>query len=183
MIKFNFDVNDNNEIINYKNRGMTLEKEINDSNDYYLENSIALIYKKATPINIVKCQNNKIIEAYFESKSTTDYNGLYKGKYLDFEAKSTNSKTSFPLKNIKDNQVLHAKRVILHGGISFFIIEFALLNKYFILPSKSLFEFIKNNSTSSIPLSYFLKNAYEIKRGFMPPLDYLNVLKLNLDNF
>lgn len=183
MIKFNFDINDKNEIINYKNRGMTLEKEINDSNEYYLTHQIALIYKKPTPINIVKCAKNKITEAYFENKSTTDYNGLYKGKYLDFEAKCTNSKTSFPLKNIKDNQLLHAKRVIYHNGISFFIIEFSLLNRYFILPSKLLFSFLENSSNSSIPLNYFLINAFEIKRGFTPPLDYLKIIDSNLNSF
>ena len=82
------------------NRGMDLENDINESNDYYSEHDIALITKRPTPINIVKVDYSKgakIVDAYFEKQSTTDYNGVYKGKYLDFEAKNTKNKTSFPL--------------------------------------------------------------------------------------
>jgi recombination protein U len=82
--------------IEYGNRGMTLESDINSSNKYYLDNDIALIYKKPTPIKVVKVNyiKNKITEGYYEVPSTTDYNGIYKGKYIDFEAKETKSKTS-----------------------------------------------------------------------------------------
>lgn len=64
--------------INYGNRGMTLESEINDSNKYYLEKDIAVIYKKPTPIKVVKQVNEKITDAYFEKSSTTDYSGYIK---------------------------------------------------------------------------------------------------------
>ena len=63
------------------NRGMDLESDINESNAYYSEHDIALITKRPTPINIVKVDYSKgarIIDAYFEKQSTTDYNGVYK---------------------------------------------------------------------------------------------------------
>ena len=50
----------------YGNRGMTLENELNETNRYYLENNIAVIYKKPTPIKVVKQLNEKIVSAYFE---------------------------------------------------------------------------------------------------------------------
>lgn len=50
-----------------------------------------------------------INEAYFRTPSTTDYNGVYQGYYIDFEAKETKNKTSFPLNNIHDHQVEHMK--------------------------------------------------------------------------
>lgn len=43
-----------NKEINYKNRGMTLENDINKTNEYYREIEKAYIYKKPTPIKIVK---------------------------------------------------------------------------------------------------------------------------------
>ena len=81
---------------------MNLEYDLNITNEYYRTIAKAYIYKKPTPIKLVKVdyKHNKINEAYFDMPSTTDYNGLYKGKYIDFEAKETTNKTSFPLNNI-----------------------------------------------------------------------------------
>ena len=97
----------------YDNRGMGLENDINITNQYYIEKKKAYIYKKPTPIQVTKIdyRNNSIVikEGYFKEPSTTDYNGLYDGKYIDFEAKETNSKTSFPLSNIHKHQILHIK--------------------------------------------------------------------------
>ncbi len=177
MIKIPFKITEENKIINYKNRGMSFEQEINESNEYYKENNIALIYKKPTPIRIVKCANNTITEAYFEYKSTTDYCGVYKGKFIDFEAKSVSSKTSFPLSNIRKNQIEHAKNVIKNNGISFFFIEFYNLEKYFILFSFDLLDFVETHKKSSIPLSYFYEKGIEIKRGLNPPLDFIKEIE------
>jgi len=85
--------------INYKNRGMTLESELNLSNEYYREINKAFIYKKPTPIKITKVdypsRDKAVIkEAFFTVPSTTDYNGIYHGKYIDFEAKETKSKSA-----------------------------------------------------------------------------------------
>ena len=38
----------------YANRGMDLENLLNETNQYYLEKDIAVIYKKPTPIGINK---------------------------------------------------------------------------------------------------------------------------------
>ena len=95
---------------------MSLEKDIEHSNAYYLKSGIAVIHK-AYPVQIVNVHYPKrskavINEAYFRTPSTTDYNGVYNGYYIDFEAKRKN-KTSFPLNNIHSHQVEHMKNTYL----------------------------------------------------------------------
>ena len=93
--------------INYKNRGMDLESLINEACKYYLERDIAIIYKKPTPIGVVDVdyKNGAVInKAYFKEPSTLDYNGIYKGKYIEFDAKECQSKTKlgFPKRTIHE---------------------------------------------------------------------------------
>lgn len=166
-------------ILSAKNRGMSLENDINISNEYYIENDIAVITKRPTPINVVKVDYSRgalITQAYFEHQSTTDYNGVFKGKYLDFEAKSTNNKTSFPLNNITPHQIVHLERVIRHGGIAFFIIEFNHLNEYYLLDASYVIDFIKNQKRKSIPIEDIRKNGHLIKQGVRPRLYYLEIV-------
>ena len=167
--------------ISYANRGMNLEEELNITNEYYRDMDKAIIYKKPTPIKVAKAnfisrQNVKITEAYFDMPSTTDYNGIYKGKYIDFEAKETTSSTSFPLSNIHKHQLLHLKKVFEHGGISFIIVRFTHMNETYLLFEKDLDMFINNNNRKSIPLSYFKEKGYLIRDKFNPRVDYLEVL-------
>ena len=162
--------------ISASNRGMDLEGDINLSNEWYRDNNIALVTKRPTPINIVKVDYSKgarITDAYFEKQSTTDYNGVYKGKYLDFEAKSTKSKTSFPLANITKHQIIHLKRVNQHGGIAFFVIGFESLNEVYLLDSTFVIHFYEQGERKSIPYDVFKQEGILIKQGYNPRLHYL----------
>ena len=163
---------------NFANRGMVLENDINVTNEYYIEKGIALIYKKPTPIKITKVNydKSKIVEAFFESPSTLDYNGLYKGKYIEFDAKETQSKTSFALVNIHSHQLEHIKKVYKLDGVVFLIIRFVLLNETYILMGKDLIEFLDNNTRKSIPYSYIKEKGYRVELKYIPRLDYLKVL-------
>lgn len=168
--------------ITYDNRGMNLEGDINLTNKYYIDNNIAFIYKKPTPIQVTKVdysnKNAVIKEAYFKEPSTTDYNGLYKGKYIDFEAKETENSTSFPLSNIHNHQIEHIKNIVNNGGLGFLIVRFNKLNKTFLLWGCDLISFIKNNSKKSIPLDYFNEKAYLIEEKYIPRVDYLKIIDL-----
>ena len=168
-------------IINYKNRGMTLEDDLNETNKYYKEKDIAYIYKKPTPIKVTKVDFHKdrsatIKEAFYLEPSTTDYNGIYKGYYLDFEAKETKNKTSFPLANIHKHQLKHLKNITNHGGIGFIVVRFNIYNKTFLLKADDLFFFTKKHERKSIPLNYFEKKGYLIKEKYYPRLDYLEIV-------
>ena len=165
--------------ISSANRGMDLEGDINASNEYYKEHGLCLITKRPTPINIVKVDYSKgaiITNAYFEKQSTTDYNGVYNGRYIDFEAKQTKSKTSFPLANIPPQQIEHLKGVLKQNGIAFFIIEFVTKYETFLLDAKYVIEFYEHGERKSIPYEKFLEVGNEIKRGFAPRLDYLPII-------
>ena len=167
--------------ISHKNRGITLENEINSSNEYYREIEKAYIYKKPTPIKIVKVdypsRDKAVIkEAYFTVPSTTDYNGLYRGKYIDFEAKETKNKTSFPLSNIHEHQIQHLENIYKNNGISFLIVRFTKLNETYLLETNIFIDYIKKENKKSIPIDFFRKKAYLIKDGYCPKIDYLKIV-------
>lgn len=124
--------------VNMANKGMDLEEIVNEANEYYLANDIAIIHKKPIPVQIVHvdypARNKAVItEAYYKTPSTTDYNGIYKGYYIDFDCKECNSLTSFPLKNVHPHQVEHLKGIKKHGGIAFLLIEFIKYGEYYLL--------------------------------------------------
>lgn len=162
----------------YANRGMILESDINETNKYYLLHNIALIYKKPTPITVVKVEypKNIIKEAYFNEPSTLDYNGVYKGRYIEFDAKETKSKTSFPISNIHKHQIEHIKKVLYFGGIPFLIVRFTLINKTYILLGRNLIEFINNYDRKSIPLKYFEQCGFLLELKYTPRLDYIQII-------
>lgn len=162
--------------IPHKNRGMKLENLINQTNEYYINNDIAVIYKKPTPILVcqVDYKKNKILEGYYKTPSTLDYNGIYKGKYIDFDAKETLNKTSFPLANLHKHQLEHMKKVINHGGISFLIVK--INNLYYLLDGLKIIDFINSNNRKSIPYNYIKNYGLEIKEGINPALDYIKVI-------
>ncbi len=167
--------------ISYQNRGMSLENDINTSNEYYREIDKAYVYKKPTPIKVTKVDypsrdKTVIREAFYTVPSTTDYNGLYKGYYIDFEAKETISKTSFSLSNIHAHQIKHLENIDRHQGIAFLIVRFTKLNETYLLLAKDLTNFLNTNDRKSIPLSYFKEYGYLIKDNYNPRVDYLKII-------
>jgi len=166
--------------INYKNRGMFLERIINESNQYYLQKDKAIIYKKPTPIKVLNIsyrskQTTLIDKAVFSETSTLDYNGIYKGCYIEFDAKECRSRTSFPLSNIKPHQMTHIKNILNHGGICFLIIF--MNNKFYLLDGNDLLKFVNNNDRKSIPYEIIETKGHIIKEGFIPRLDYISVVE------
>lgn len=166
--------------ISSANRGMNFENDINLSNEYYIVNHICLITKRPTPINIVKVDYSKgakITDAYFERQSTTDYNGVYKGRYIDFEAKNTKNKTSFPLHNIPIQQINHLKNVLDFGGIAFFLIQFETLGEVYLLDASFVINYYEHGERKSIPYEVFKTDGILIKQGFNPRLYYLDAVE------
>lgn len=167
----------------YGNRGMNLEEDLNVTNEYYRDSDIAIIYKKPTPITIHKVDYHSrkdavITDARFTIPSTTDYNGIYQGKYIDFEAKETSYKTSFPLSNIHEHQIAHLRRIQKHGGIGFLIVRFTAYGETYFLSGDAFFHFLDSEKRKSIPRSYFQKYGKLIPIGLRPRLDYLKLIEV-----
>lgn len=169
-------------MVAFGKRGMNFEAEINATNEYYLSRGLAVIHKKPTPIQIVKVDypqrsRAKITEAYFRQASTTDYSGVYEGHYIDFEAKETQQKTVFPLKNFHEHQIVHMSNVLAQGGIAFVLLHFARLNETYLLPSSCLITFYyEKGGLKSIPLSHIRENGYKIETNHIPRIPYLEIV-------
>lgn len=165
----------------YSSRGMSLEDKINQSNEYYLTHHLAVIHKKPTPVQVVKVDYPrrsaaKIVEAYYRHASTTDYNGVYQGFYIDFEAKETKNKTSFPLANLPEHQRTHMLQCIEQGGIAFLILSFAAHNETYIIPYEKVDSEIKKSKKQSLTYEFIKQEGFLCKEGLFPIIDYLAAL-------
>lgn len=162
----------------YEGRGMSLEKDLNAANMYYEQIGRALIHKKPTPIQVVKVEYParsaaRICEAYYKTPSTTDYNGIYRGKPIDFEAKETKSKTSFPFKSIHKHQIEHLRKVLYHKGIGFFIIRFTSYQSTYLVDASTLIQ-MWDHGEKSISYDHVKECGSLVKEGLTPRLRYLD---------
>ena len=145
----------------FGDRGMNLEKDINTTNQYYLDMDRAVIHKKPTPVQIVKVDYPmrsaaKITEAYFKTPSTTDYNGVYRGKYIDFEAKECQSKTAFSLSYIHPHQITHLENCRKHGGICFVIFRLTYHILTYLVDAQEMIDYIHGSERKSIPYKWIM---------------------------
>jgi len=155
-----------------RNYGLDFEQLIDKSNEYYNSEKIAFINKKPTPIKILSVSGNRISDAVFEKKSTTDYNGIYKGHHIDFEVKSTIKSTFDISSNLHQHQMEHMENIFNSGGISFIIICFKMENKIFLIP----FENLKQISVSHINIEKCSNLGFEIKESLNPSIDFISIV-------
>lgn len=166
--------------VSTSNRGSGLEDDINSSNQYFLDLDLAVVHKKPTPIQVVDVHyptrnRAQITKAYYTKPSTTDYNGIYRGRAIDFEAKQSKSKTSFSLSLIHDHQIKHLERVIKHDGIAFLIIRFTSLDETYYVEAQKIIP-LYYSEKKSIAYSWFQQHGHLIPFSLTPPVNYLNVI-------
>lgn len=168
----------------YSNRGMTLEEDLNETNTYYLGRQMAVIHKKPTPVQIVKVDYPSrsaavIKEAYFKQASTTDYNGIYRGRYIDFEAKETKNSTSFPLQNFHQHQIDHMEQVLKQNGICFVILRFSQSEEIYFVDASHLLSFWNrkiNGGRKSVTKQEVQDIGVLIPIGYQPRIHYISVI-------
>ncbi len=162
------------------NMGMNFESDVSKSCEYYKNQNLALIYKRPTPIKVVKMDTVKrqmIKEAYFQEKSVTDYVGLYKGKYIDFECKET-IHNSIPYKMIREQQYLHLEKVIQMGGIGFFLVSFKMKQEVYLLKASIILDEIKVKHHPGFKYEFFKEKGILVKRGYNPPYMLLDAIDI-----
>lgn len=168
----------------FSNRGMTLEEDINATNVFYRSADKAVIHKKPTPVQVVNVHYPKrsaavITEGYFKQPSTTDYNGIYRDRHVDFEAKETKNKTRFPLANIHEHQIKHMQSIANHGGICFLIIRFSVYNETYYMPAETFFPYWEaqfNGGKKSIPYETIQNTGYRIPFHYQARVHYLAII-------
>ncbi|MGD9604562.1 MAG: Holliday junction resolvase RecU [Bacilli bacterium] len=169
--------------IKSKSHGMLFENALNISNEYYRIHNKAVIYKKPTPIQVVKVDyptrsKARISEAFYRTPSTTDYNGLYRGRYIDYEAKETNN-LSFAFKHIYPHQIEHLTQIDELGGIGFIIIYYRKVNEIYLIDIKIFNALItegENGGLKSIPVETAKEKGVYVAQGYTPPIDYLKAV-------
>ncbi|AOG60217.1 Holliday junction-specific endonuclease [Spiroplasma helicoides] len=139
-----------------KNKGMFLETILNNSVDYLLERKL-LIQKIPINNSLISVENN-VIKAKLDKNNFCDYIGIYKGSYLEFEAKET-SLDHFSFSNIKQNQIDKLNQIKELMGISFLIIYFHKYNEFFGIS----LEEVKNYKSKKIPYSWFKEFGYKLE--------------------
>lgn len=160
------------------NRGRAFEELIEKANEWYRSKGIGLIQKVPTEWKIVRVydprtKRTKIISAFPVQKSTVDFIGLFYNRPIAFDAKSTENKTRFPLSNIEPHQREFLEFWRSLGGKAFYLVEFKIHKKIFILTSYQVNKFIETQDRASIPFEFFEKNCIEARPDSTNPLHYL----------
>ncbi len=102
--------------LSHAHRGRSLEDLINYANDQYRARGIADIEKQPVPARFIG--GGRVIPV----KSGVDYEGIFQGLRVVFEAKQTHLK-SFPLRLVKDHQYQRLLAASVGGHRSFLLVE------------------------------------------------------------
>ncbi|WP_244213658.1 Holliday junction resolvase RecU [Paenibacillus barcinonensis] len=159
-------------------RGMGFEEIITFSNERYDTLGLAVVNKRPTPVKVTKSAGNTVLEGFYESPSTVDYDGIIPGgRGIAFEAKSI-AGDRFPLSNLKGHQFEYLLKCHKMGGIAFLLVEFRKQRETFLLPYTALRHYwaaYQQKKGSSIHISDFEIHAYLVPEKRVP-VDYLGVV-------
>lgn len=168
----------------HANRGAKLEMLVEMTNNQYRNAWLADIRKVPTPVKILKTEGNKV-SGHLDTATWVDYNGIYEGHSIIFDAKETKLKR-FPLKNISPHQYQTLKSWHRHGAVAFLLVAFWLEGKnepeIYVLRFEQLAEAYENQETGrgskSISLDFFRENCIRVKSGNGYVFDYLAALNI-----
>lgn len=142
---------------------------------------MALINKRPTPVKVLKSKGGRVLNGFYEAKSTVDYDGVYKGRAIAFEAKSTQSLTRFDLSNIAQHQLDYLEKAEKMGAICFFLIEFSKDKSVFAVSLSVIQSYVRMSQQpkgkKSIPRADFDIYGYLVDQTERAPVDYLQYVE------
>lgn len=160
--------------------GLAFEERIKVSCEVYRKRGMALIHKIPTPWSVSYDKAyKKVLSAYPQDKSSVDFEGIWQGKSIAFEAKSTTQSKRFDLRKVQDHQMEYLTIHQQQGGISFFLVEFSKLGEVYFISYKNMKSWMKaseNGGRKSIPYNWIQTNCEIIMPGRVT-LDFLKVLE------
>ncbi|HDR7624970.1 recombination protein U [Bacillus sp. RC242] len=152
--------------------GMAFEMLINLANEIYQRGGVVLINKGLTPVKVFKSKGGRVLNGFYEAKSTVDYDGVYKGRSIAFEANSTR----YDLKNIAQNQLDYLEKAEKIGAICFFFIGFSKDKSVFAVPLSVIQSYVgmshQPKGKESIPIADFDIYGYLVEQTERAPVDY-----------
>ena len=163
----------NKNISKYKNRGLELERILINTFNQKKFSNIALIEKSPTPIQVLKNDEDFISKAYFKRVSTLDFCGVYNGKHIEIEAKSTQNINIFNFNNIQKHQYERIKKLIDLDALVYLVIEFKTINKFFLMDGKEVIKFYEG-SPKNVSIENIEKKSIEL---FLKPNFTLDILE------
>ncbi len=109
-----------------------------------------------------------------------DYDGVYKGRAIAFEAKSTENAKRFDLKNITQHQLDYLEKAEKMGAICFFLIEFSKDKSVFVVPLSVIQSYVRMShqpkGKKSIPRADLGIYGYLVDQTERAPIDYLQYI-------
>lgn len=155
----------------HANRGLDLEKDIQDECNRLKDENIAMLSKVPTEWKVLRAFKNgksQIINAYtVQDSKFVDFVGISKdGVAIALEAKETKEKTSFPFKNISDYQYDFMDDWEKFKGAAYYIIRFLEHKRVFMVAGSLMKKTRETIGRKSIPYNWFLENKEVIELDY-----------------
>lgn len=156
-------------------RGDVLEELLHMTHEYYRTRRLGRVDKVSVPIKVIEIDRQGIItKAFFEKKSTVDFQGIIQGVGIAFDAKETSLK-SLPLQNVHEHQIEFMRDIDEQGGLAFLVVHFKFCDEYFLVPYEWLVKYVENEKRRSIPYKE-MPRQFQISMPVNGILNYLPAL-------
>lgn len=155
------------------NKGKYTQRLIDMSNMEYLHKGLAKVNEIPEPVQITRKNRDGTIKGYVRSGYLVDYIGVSPlVGAIAFDAKETQSLTSFAFAGIHGKQQEYLMDFHRMGGKAFYIVNFYEVKEIYLIPAL-LVQMILDTGKKSIKLSYCQKNLQQVYPENGITLDYI----------